>query len=61
MLKLRETLYVEMRVMYCDAQSLSTGFVLVNNGLSDEALCVHQNQHFVFSFYNEIELIQINH
>ena len=47
-----------MRVMYCDAQNLSTGFVLVNNGLNDEALCVHQNQHFVFSFYNEIELIQ---
>ena len=57
----REIFYFEKRAKYCGAQSLSTDFVLVNNGLSDEALCVHQNQHFVFSFYNEIELIQINH
>jgi hypothetical protein len=34
-------------------------FALVNNGLSDEELRVRQNQHCVFSFYNEIELIQI--
>jgi hypothetical protein len=43
LLKLRETLYVEMRVMYCDVQNLSTGFVLVNNELSDEELRVRQN------------------
>ena len=49
--------YAEKHVKYYGAQSLSTGFVLVNNGLSDEELHVHQNLRYVFSFINEIELI----
>ena len=52
---LNETFYFEKRVMYCDAQSLSTDFVLVNNGLSDEELRVRQNQRYVFSLINEID------
>jgi len=52
---LHEIFYFEKHAKYCGEQSLSTDFVQVNNGLSDEELRVRQNQRYVFSLINEID------